>query len=121
MSLETLNRRTRKFAESCRKKNSYPAVVVGAQKSRSKSYCKSGALNQIDIVSKLKKRLKSIGNLYGRINGNVLGCCAEANAANDLLVKKPHLKLNEIEFSTPLRPRTMQKIKMCKNCKQTFS
>ena len=120
MASESINRRTRKYAESLKRERDYPAVVVGAEYSRTKSINTSRQLAAINMVNKLKIRLKSIGNLYSKVNGNSIGCCAEVNAANDVLVKKPYLKLGEIDFSTPIRPRTMQKIKMCKNCKQTF-
>ena len=121
MASESLERKTRNFAIKQRKNKSYPAVVVGAEKSRSKNVDKSGLLNSSEMVKKLKVKLKTIGDLYTRVNGNSIGCCAEVNAANRLLKKKPYLNLNDIIFSSPIRPRTMQKVKVCKNCRITFS
>jgi len=120
MASKSLERKTRFFALKQKRNKSFPAVVVGAEKSRSKNVDKSGLLNSSEMVKKLKMRLKSIGDLYTKVNGNSIGCCAEVNAANRLLMKKPYIDLNEIVFSTPIRPRTMQKVKMCQNCKNTF-
>jgi len=121
MASESLERKTRAKALKLKRSKLYPAVVVGAEKSKVKSVGLSGLLNSVDMANKLNKKLKSLGTLYKKRNGNSLGCCAEVNAANDVLVKQPSLKLAQIVFSTPIRPRTMQKIKICKNCKQTFS
>ena len=121
MASASLEIKTRAKALKLKRRKLCPAVVVGAEKSRVKSVGQSGLLNSADIVNKLNKKLKSLGTLYKKRNGNSLGCCVEINAANDVLVKQPTLKLDQIVFSTPIRPRTMQKIKMCKNSKQTFS
>lgn len=121
MSTESINRKTRNYAVKLKKLHHYPAVVVGAEHSRHKSVASSGLLESNKMVKKLRHKLKTIGNLYERKNGNTLGCCAETNAGNKILIKKPYLSLNEIKFATPLRPRTMQIISTCKNCKLTFN
>ncbi len=120
MASEALERKTRNYALKLKRSKNYVAMVVGAEFSRTKSVDKSKLLCSTDMVSKLKNRLKSLGNLYSKKNGNTIGCCAEVNAGNDILKKKPNLNLNQIRFSTPIRPRTQQKMKMCYNCKQTF-
>ena len=121
MASQSLERRTTNYALRLKRHNYYPAMVVGAEKSRSKNVDKSGLLCSTEMVTKLKNKLKEFGSLYSKVNGNYIGCCAEVNAANNLLKKKPYLNLNQIVFSKPIRPRTMQKLKMCRNCKTTFN
>jgi hypothetical protein len=121
MASKSLERRTKNYSLKLKKQKHFVAMVVGAEFSRTKNVNKSKLLCSTEMVSKLKIKLKSIGNLYTKQNGNTIGCCAEVNAGNDLLRKKPYLNLNEIVFSTPIRPRTQQKMKMCKNCKLTFN
>lgn len=121
MSSVSLNRKTRNYALRLKKNKHFVAMVVGAEKSRYKNVNKSGILCSTEMVLKLKNRLKSIGELYTKKNSNIIGCCAEVNAGNKILQRRPDLNLNEIIFSTPIRPRTLQKMKMCKNCKSTFS
>lgn len=120
MSSESINRKTKNFALKLKRQRIFPAVVVGAEKSKTKSVAKSGLLESNKMVKKLMLRLKSLGDLYTEQGGNIIGCCAEVNAGNDILLKKPYLNLNEISFGTPLRPRTMQSIRICNNCNQTF-
>jgi len=121
MATPFLERKNKNYALKLKKDKSYPAVVVGAENSYFKKVDKSGPISPNEIVNKLRDKLLSIGNLYSKVNGNTIGCCAEVNAANKVLIKKPYLGLNQIEFSTPIRPRTMQKVPMCKNCNKTFS
>lgn len=121
MASQSLERKTHYFALRLKRHNYFPAMVVGAEKSRIKNVDKSGLLCSTEMVSQLKSKLKQIGELYTKVNGNYIGCCAEINAANNLLKKKPYLKLTQIVFSKPTRPRTMQKLKMCKNCNITFN
>ena len=61
------------------------------------------------------------GNCCPDDAGNFLGCCAEVHAANKLLFKAKYIDVEDIKFSDAIRPRTMQKIKTCKNCKTTFN
>ncbi|HUH52069.1 MAG TPA: hypothetical protein VLZ11_08215 [Flavobacterium sp.] len=120
MASESLERKTRNYSLKLKKNKNYVAMVVGAEFSRSKNVNQSKLLCSSEMVSKLEKKLKTLGTLYTKRNGNTIGCCAEVNAGNDILRKKPYLNLDEIIFSTPIRPRTQQKMKMCNNCKQTF-
>ena len=51
--------------------------------------------------------------------GNKIGYCAEPHAARSMLIKHS-CKLEKLFFSKAQRPRTMEYIKFCKNCKRTF-
>ncbi len=121
MASKSLERKTRKYSLKLKKQKKYVAMVIGAEYSRTKSVNKSKLLCSTDMVKILKNKLKTLGELYTKRYGNTIGCCAEVNAGNDILLKRPYLKLNQISFSTPIRPRTQQKRKVCKNCKQTFN
>ncbi|MBR9847346.1 MAG: hypothetical protein GYB35_15140 [Algicola sp.] len=120
MASESLERKTRFYSLKLKKNKNYVAMVVGAEFSRYKNVNRSKLLCSTEMVSKLEKKLKTLGDLYTKRNGNTIGCCAEVNAANDILRKNSYLDLNDIVFSTPIRPRTQQKMKMCNNCKLTF-
>lgn len=120
MASEKLERKTYAIALKYKKDKMYPSVLVGAEYSYFKRVDKTGPINPNDLVFSLKIRLSSIGKLFTKANGNTIGCCAEVNSANQLLIKRPFLKLNQIRFSKAIRPRTMQEIPNCKNCKLTF-
>ncbi len=121
MSSESINRKTVQFALKLKSIRNYPAAVVGAEHKKFKAVASSGLCDSNIMVKSLKIRLKTIGNLYENFNGNTLGCCAEVNAGNRILIKKPFLDLDQINFSRALRPRTMQNIPMCRNCILTFT
>lgn len=72
---------------------------------------------------KLEKKLKSLGVIGKKRPGcdNVLGACAEPHAAHKVLSHFGNrIGLNQIQFSKALRPRTMEEVLYCKNCKDTF-
>lgn len=121
MKDETLNRRAYKFALRLQMQKKYPATVIGAGKSYYKKVDRSQPISPLVLSDKLRKKLATIGKLFTLQNGYYIGCCSEVNAANYVITKLPHLNLNEIVFSPAIRPRTMQKIPTCKNCKITFS
>ncbi|MCZ8285895.1 MAG: hypothetical protein O9353_10625, partial [Bacteroidia bacterium] len=73
------------------------------------------------LSPKLKKLLElSCGKVGTRVNGNIVGCCAEQRASNRLINSYRTVPIKRIKFSEAIRPRTMQKIAMCQNCKSTF-
>ena len=121
MRFTVLEKRTYNFALALQKRREHPAAIIGAGKSYYKKIDRSGPISPNSIFGKLRIELLKIGDLYSRVNGNCIGCCAEVNAANTVLHKLPYLNLGEIEFSNARRPRTMQIIPACKNCKITFS
>jgi len=121
MASVVLERRAYKHALRLQMRKDYSATIIGAGKSYYKRIDRSGPISPHNIFHKLKSKLSTIGELYTRHNGNFVGCCAEVNAANQILNKLPHLKLNQINFSNAIGPRTMQKIPTCQNCKLTFN
>lgn len=121
MASPTLERKTNQYALGFKRTKIYPAVVIGAEFSYYKRVDKSKPVCSTNLVNKLRKKLLKLGTLYTTVNGNSLGCCAEVNAGNQILMLRPYVTLDKIEFSKALRPRTMQEILKCQNCKQTFS
>lgn len=115
-----LEKKTISIALNYKKDKMYPSAIVGAEFSYFKRVDKSGPINPNILVKNLRNSLVAIGNLFTRVNGNTIGCCAEVNCANQILKERPYLKLNQIIFSKAFRPRTMQEIPQCNNCKQTF-
>lgn len=117
----TLERNAYKYALNLQIRKLYPAAVIAAGKSYYKktgrSLPPSPPINSII----LRQKLSSLGILYERVNGNLLGCCAEVNAADYVMSKLRYLKPNQIVFSNARRPRTMQIVPPCKNCKSIFS
>ena len=71
----------------------------------------------------LENKLKSLGGI-GKVRvgcKNVIGACAEPHAARRVLNHFGNrISLNQVVFSTALRPRTMEKVDYCQNCKDTF-
>ena len=121
MMSTVLDRKAYKFALKLQGRKQYPAAIIGAGKSNVKKVDVSQPISPLILSPKLKRKLMDIGELYTKHNGNILGCCAEVNAANHVVTKRPYLELKEIDFSRAIRPRTMQTVPMCKNCKITFS
>ncbi len=119
--LETLERIGYKYALGLQRRKLHPAAVIVAGKSYYKKKGRTGNIC-IDIFSfKLRNKLLQLGELYSRQNGNFVGNCAEVKAANQVLLKLKHLHPEEINFSNARRPRTMQIIPPCKNCKFVFN
>ena len=114
-----LTKKTQNLARRLAKKREFPSAVVGAEYRSIKRVDQSRKCD-VNLHSLLKYRLNLLGGLFVRVNGNVLGCCAEVNVSNKVLFICPHLTLDRIVFSDAIRPRTMQVIKMCRNCKNTF-
>ena len=79
--------------------------------------------NEYHETPKLEKKLKSLGAIGKKRAGcdNIIGACAEPHAARKVLSHfGKRMGLNQIEFSKALRPRTMEEVPYCKNCKDTF-
>nr|WP_306552729.1 DUF4329 domain-containing protein [Chryseobacterium sp. WG23] len=55
-----------------------------------------------------------------RCRTNPVGCCAEFNAGNNLLLNNPSAIPSQINFTDAIRPRTGKVVPMCDNCKTTF-
>lgn len=103
----------------------YPAVaVVCTDKS---GICSRGTSNKVDggfykCTPVLASKLSTLGpiGVPSRFCKNRVGYCAEPHAARGMIIKHS-CKLEKLFFSKALRPRTMECIKPCKNCKRTFS
>ena len=68
------------------------------------------------------REFKKIGS-YGSHNSickNRIGNCAEQHSGNKVLKSTKCNKLNDLLFSETIRPRTMEVITPCYNCKQIF-
>lgn len=102
----------------------YPAVAIvctdysgiysrgTSNKANKKFYASTPILlNKLSILGKIGKPSKFCGNK--------IGYCAEPHAARSMLIKHS-CKLEKLFFSKAQRPRTMEYIKFCKNCKRTF-
>ena len=108
----------------------YPAMAVACFDDISKC-CVESDVSKSNFHGKLNARLHS--ELINKLGGdcgqtstktnsdNKIGTCAEVHAANKLLKKlKNHCSIKNIEFSKPIRPRTMQEETYCENCKKVF-
>jgi hypothetical protein len=75
-------------------------------------------------MPQLTKRLNGLGQI-GRVSNitdskNIIGKCAEVKAANGLLKGNRELEINHIQFTSAIRPRTLEKIARCPNCTTVF-
>lgn len=114
-----IEQKVERYALSFKKDRKYPAAVSGAEYLFFQELAKSG-YDSTKLYMNLRLRLETIGKLYSRVNKNILGYCAEVNASNKLLNRVPYIRIKDIALSKTLRPRTMQIIPMCENCKLTF-
>lgn len=74
-----------------------------------------------DILRRKMIKIGEIGKApYDRKTKNIVGNCAEQHAGNNLMNKYKINKLNNLYFSDAIRPRTMEIIPACNNCKSIF-
>lgn len=76
----------------------------------------------IDALRRAMRRLGTIGK-PSKICKNVIGRCAEQHSCNNLGAKgriASENDLKKIHFSDTVRPRTMQVLEPCDNCKSIF-
>lgn len=119
MASPLLERKNWNYAVKLKGEGKRPAAVIGAEFRNSRKVDTSRPCDP-NVENVLRIKLLTLGSLYTRVNGNIIGNCAEVNASNQILIIYRYLNLNKIRFSKALRPRTMQVIKMCFNCKKTF-
>ncbi len=106
----------------------YPSVAVVASDSglsysgRGRS-CKPQHQEYRDTPA-LEKKLKSLGTIGGKKKkgcDNIIGACAEAHSAHKVMRHFGNrFTLKSIVFSQAVRPRTMEVVEYCENCKSTF-
>jgi hypothetical protein len=118
---KSLEKKAYKYALGLQMRGYHPAAVVAAGKYRYKNVGRSRPPSPHIFSDKLRVKLSSLGEIYTKVNGNFLGCCAEVNAADILMSKLRYLNPKDIYFSDARRPRTMQIVPTCQNCKSTFS
>jgi len=72
----------------------------------------------VDLIN----AMNNLGGVGGKnaFCKNIVGRCAEQMAAELLLRKNPRCQLNQILFSTPIRPRTNEPRAYCENCIKLF-
>lgn len=116
-----LDRKAYKYALGLQIRGYHPAAVIAAGKSYYKKVGRSRPPSPHIYSHNLRMQLSLLGDMYTEINGNLLGCCAEVNAADQVMTRLRNLEPNEVDFSNAIRPRTMQIVPPCKNCKLTFS
>lgn len=80
--------------------------------------------HQTSFHPTLYNQLKNIGEIGEKSPitkcENIIGKCAEVHAANRLLKRNECKRLREIHFSVAMRPRTLEKLPPCENCKLIF-
>ena len=96
-----------------------PAAVIGAEFYNIKRVDRS-TKSRTRFVKRLRKALLRLGRINTPLNGNLIGGCAEAGAANKVLSVSKRIQISDLEFSVAIRPKTMQPIPTCSNCRQTF-
>jgi RHS repeat-associated protein len=97
-----------------------PAMVVGAELNGQTAVASSGPPPSV-IAPQLEPIVSNLGGIGTRTEaGNVLGCCAEFQAGNKLLLDNPQATSSQVNFTEAIRPRTGQTVPMCDNCKATF-
>lgn len=103
----------------------YPAVVVSCKKNNGdnriyngKSSKPTSGMYEMPLEIALT-RLGGVGHHSRNGCPYTIGNCAEPHAANRLL-KDNCVGLDQILFSTALRPRTRQVIPYCANCRAVF-
>ena len=114
----------------------YPAVTVVCRKDSfirvgHSNQCINGLHQSISYVAPLYNALKPFGDPPQVVKKQgdkdvYVGTCAEDAAANKVLEciylkMKKYPPLKELEFTTPIRPRTLEKIEMCPTCMSIFN
>jgi hypothetical protein len=108
----------------------YPAVAVTSFDINGNHTCSnySRLAYQSSYNTILTNKLNSIDpvkRIGDNRNGTIIGHCAEPHTANQTMnsyrkKQKKDLQLSEVYFSSAKRPRTMEIIQTCQNCKDTF-
>lgn len=119
MTSEILKRKLRSYANTLTiLSNKLPATIIGAEHGRIKTVDSSGAPPN-PLAPSLRDKLEKIGNIGTKGIDNVLGCCSEVRASNQILMVR-QAPIRNIQFTDAIRPRTGQVIRRCKNCTNVF-
>ncbi|MCC9065589.1 hypothetical protein [Flavobacterium piscisymbiosum] len=118
--MSSLSNSVRATATELSTSGSVPSTVVGAELNGQTMIATSGAPQSV-IAPQLEGVVGELGGIGTKTaTGNTVGCCAEFQAGNNLLLENPNALPNQINFTNAIRPRTGQTIPMCDNCKTTF-
>lgn len=120
-NFKALERKAYKYALGLQIRGYHPAAVIVAGESYFKKAGRSRPPSPHINSDILRAELSGLGTMYTRVNGNILGCCAEVDAADYIMSRLRFLKPDQVKFSNAIRPRTMQIVPTCKNCKSIFS
>lgn len=121
MTKKELEKRVWNLCLYKRKSKEYPAAVVGVLFNVNWDINETG-FPPPPLAIQLRRRLETrLGIIGNRLNGNIIGKCAEVGAANKILRTRPYVDTNHLVFTQAIRPRTMQRIPMCLNCDKVFS
>ena len=117
-----LEQEVNKYIVSFKGKNFQPATVVSAVDTTTG---KTVSMSNGNVPTKIDPRLASYVNQLGGAGiktscGNTVGKCAEFRAINELLLANPNLKMNQIQLSDTMRPRTGKRVERCQNCTYMF-
>ena len=107
----------------------YPAVAsicyssVAGQERQHRGYSHSPKGTKWHTI--LRTKMETIGEIGKKANkphvkNYIIGNCAEQHAGNNLMRKYKVNKLDTLHFSKAIRPRTMEIMPSCNNCKLIF-
>lgn len=102
-----------------------PAAAVTCCNGHYKASDYSRGVNASHIKDPLRSEIERLGRIGERRNDgsclNILGICAEQHAASTLQNRKHSTTLpSSLQLSKTMRPRTMEIVEYCKNCKDIF-
>ena len=118
--MSALNGSVRTAASELSASGKAPATIVGAELNGQTAIATSGAPPAV-IAPQLEAAVGEMGGIGTKTaSGNTVGCCAEFQAGNKLLLDNPSATPQQINFTDAIRPRTGQVVPPCENCKTTF-
>jgi len=120
-AMEGLEAEVRTTAQSMNASGQNPATIVGGRLPNGATLI--GPSNGIPstIARPLNESAKKVGGVGTKHAGNTVGCCAEFQVANKLLLKNPGFKPTDVRFTPAIRPRTGQVIPPCPICDEIFN
>ncbi len=109
------------------KRGEYPAAVVACAQNDRRYYTEvtrhdipRGYIDN-DLLDRLEKRLLGkYGSESKYVKKNLIGHCAEPQAANKLLMNENVTSIDDIYFGKAYRPRTGVVVPPCVNCQIVF-
>jgi hypothetical protein len=119
-TMGSLNNTVKSAASELSASGKAPATIVGAELNGQTAIATSGSPPS-SIAPQLSGVVEELGGIGTKTaTGNTVGCCAEFQAGNKLLLENPTASPGSINFTNAIRPRTGQTVPMCENCKTTF-